>query len=178
MKKYLYLVVALIAVAIGFFVQSSISKESQEQELNVITSLNSVNLIPVDLISSKETKLNLNKEYTLINFWATWCPPCIKELPLLNEVAQSCEDQIIGFAFDDLTASQEFNDRLNLNFNNLVFGLQGVQLSEQLGNKSGAMPYTILVSRQGDVIKQKIGPFANIDEILGFMTINNASICV
>lgn len=107
----------------------------------------------------------------LINFWATWCPPCRREIPLFSEVAgmEGLPYRIIGVAVDDPGPVLAFLRENELGFATFIAGLaDGVQLVERLGNAQMAMPYTVLVDRQGKVIRAKLGPFANVAEIVAF----------
>lgn len=96
----------------------------------------------------------------LLNFWATWCPPCIEELPLLNAfytTHQALGWQVLGLAVDQPQPVQGFLQRLPLGFPVGVAGLAGAQLSRSLGNPTGGLPYTVVFGPQGGVLHRKIG---------------------
>ncbi len=96
----------------------------------------------------------------LLNFWATWCPPCIEELPLLNAfytTHQARGWQVLGLAVDQPQPVQGFLQRLPLGFPIGVAGLAGAQLSRSLGNPTGGLPYTVVFGPQGGVLHRKIG---------------------
>ena len=96
----------------------------------------------------------------LVNFWATWCPPCVEELPLLNRFfkAQSTRGwQVVGLAVDQPQAVQAFLKKLPLDFPVGMAGLAGAALSRSLGNLNGGLPYTVVMDRQGVVRHQKVG---------------------
>jgi thiol-disulfide isomerase/thioredoxin len=96
----------------------------------------------------------------LVNFWATWCPPCIEELPLLNAFhrEQSARGwQLLGLAVDRVEAVQAFLKKLPLAFPVAMTGFAGTDLSRSLGNPSGGLPFTVVFGPEGRVIHRKIG---------------------
>lgn len=96
----------------------------------------------------------------LLNFWATWCPPCVEELPMLNQFyeAQRAKGwQVVGLAVDQDAAVQRFLQRTPLNFPVGIAGMSGTQLTRDLGNSAGGLPFTVVFGRQGDVQHRKMG---------------------
>jgi len=96
----------------------------------------------------------------LINFWATWCPPCVEELPLLNaffEENKSKGWQVVGIAVDKLEPVQTFLKRQPLAFPVALAGMDGLALSKDLGNQVGGLPFTVLVGADGNILNRKIG---------------------
>jgi thiol-disulfide isomerase/thioredoxin len=96
----------------------------------------------------------------LINFWATWCPPCVEELPLLNAFHQQHTAQgwqVLGLAVDQPSAVRRFMEKLPLVFPVGMAGLAGTELSRTLGNATGALPFTVVMGRDGLVRHRKLG---------------------
>jgi thiol-disulfide isomerase/thioredoxin len=96
----------------------------------------------------------------LLNFWATWCPPCVEELPMLNAFYQERQSQgwsVLGLAVDQPSAVRQFLQRIPLAFPVAMAGLGGTELSKRLGNASGGLPYTVVFNAQGEVAHRKIG---------------------
>lgn len=102
----------------------------------------------------------------MINFWATWCPPCVEELPLLNaffEENKSNGWQVVGIAVDKLVPVQTFLTRQPLAFPVVLAGMDGLALSKSLGNLAGGLPFTVLVGADGRVLGRKIGKLSERD---------------
>jgi thiol-disulfide isomerase/thioredoxin len=96
----------------------------------------------------------------LVNFWATWCPPCVEELPLLDSFHQQQKDkgwQMLGIAVDQPSAVRQWLQRSPLSFPVLLAGLQGTEMSKSLGNRMGGLPFSLLFSAKGDVLERKLG---------------------
>jgi thiol-disulfide isomerase/thioredoxin len=105
----------------------------------------------------------------LINFWATWCPPCVKELPEIDRFAASQAQRlrVVGLAIDSLGPVQEFLRRQSVSFPIGLAGFDGTDLSRSLGNTAGGLPFTVLLDAQGTVVQRKIGQ-THYDELQGW----------
>ena len=96
----------------------------------------------------------------LLNFWATWCPPCVEELPLLDRFfAENSGNgwQVLGLAIDQAAPVNSFLQRLPLRFPVALAGFAGIELSKSLGNLSGGLPFTVVLGSAGAVVHRKIG---------------------
>lgn len=96
----------------------------------------------------------------LLNFWATWCPPCVKEMPLLDAFYQTHRArgwQVVGLAVDSPTPVRAFLERVPVSFPIGLAGMEGSELSRALGNPNGALPFTVVLNIKGDVVVQKLG---------------------
>jgi peroxiredoxin len=96
----------------------------------------------------------------LVNFWATWCPPCVEELPMLNAFygqQRSQGWQVLGLAVDQPSAVRTFLQRLPLDFPVVMAGLGGTDLAKSLGNSTGGLPFTVVVDAKGVIAHRKLG---------------------
>ena len=96
----------------------------------------------------------------LINFWATWCPPCVEELPLLDSFYRENVVngwQVIGLAIDQPSAVRSFLQKMPLGFPVGLAGLGGTELGKSLGNLAGGLPFTVVLGSQGSVLHRKMG---------------------
>lgn len=102
----------------------------------------------------------------LVNFWATWCPPCVEELPLLNAFQRQHAAQgwqVLGLAVDQVASVRRFLQKLPLEFPVGMAGLGGAELSRTLGNTGGGLPFSVLWDRDGNVLERKVGQLSEGD---------------
>jgi len=100
----------------------------------------------------------------LINVWASWCGPCIEEMPELDRYARTqgaAGVQVIGLALDAPENIREFLGRVPVTYPILVDTPGPADASVWLGNQKGVLPYSVLVDANGKILKQKVGPFAS-----------------
>jgi thiol-disulfide isomerase/thioredoxin len=98
----------------------------------------------------------------LINFWASWCAPCVKEMPELQRFSAGQGPngvQVVGIALDDPAAVRAFLQRVAVSYPILLDAPGPADASVRLGNPKGVLPYSVLVSADGRLLKQRIGPF-------------------
>lgn len=96
----------------------------------------------------------------LLNFWATWCPPCVEELPLLDGFyKQNASNgwQVLGLAIDQPSAVRNFLTKMPLSFAIGLAGLEGTDLVKSMGNLSGALPFTVVFGQSGQLLHRKMG---------------------
>lgn len=97
--------------------------------------------------------------FTLINFWATWCQPCVEEMPRLNQWnAKSANGiQIVGIAADSRANVEKFRVQHRISFPLLVDEARALEFSKRLGNRTGLLPYSALLDPKGEVAATFIG---------------------
>jgi thiol-disulfide isomerase/thioredoxin len=96
----------------------------------------------------------------LVNFWATWCPPCIEELPLIDAfftANKSKSFQVIGLAVDQPSQVRRFLNQRPLQFPNGLAGLAGTELGVSLGNAESVLPFSVLFDAKGRLLAKKTG---------------------
>lgn len=104
-------------------------------------------------------RLTQGKRPLLVNFWATWCPPCIKEMPELDAFASGHPAwQVLGVAVDGDEAVRGFLARQPVGFGiALADPMAAMQTMRDLGNAPGGLPFTVLLDEQGAVLRRELG---------------------
>ncbi|MGH8441640.1 MAG: TlpA family protein disulfide reductase [Nevskiaceae bacterium] len=101
-----------------------------------------------------------NGKLLLLNFWATWCPPCLKEIPLLVE-AQSRHGprglQVVGIAMDEVEPVRRFAERLRMNYPLMAGQAEIARAMDALGDPLGAFPFSVLIAPDGRILDRSSG---------------------
>ena len=96
----------------------------------------------------------------LVNFWATWCGPCVQEMPELSALADAEAGKrynVVGVGIDSPSAMSEFAAKHNIKYPLYVGGMGGTELSRAFGNANGGLPFTVLIGADGQVRKTYLG---------------------
>lgn len=96
----------------------------------------------------------------VVNFWATWCAPCIEEMPELSALHAELAPRglgMVGIGLDSADKIAEFARKLPVGYPLVVAGPAGVELARQLGNPAGMLPFTVVVDRRGQVAARLLG---------------------
>lgn len=96
----------------------------------------------------------------LVNFWATWCAPCVREMPQIDRFYRDFKAngwQVVGLAIDGPTPVREFLARLPVSFPIGLAGLEGSALTARLGNDRGGLPFSVAFDAAGRVRQRKLG---------------------
>ena len=129
-------ILCILAIAAGFFSQNILFKPLNEGGL------------------SKLTQSHLGK-ITLLNFWATWCPPCREEIPDFIRLHKEFKDRdfsVIGLAIDQPDKVNAFELETGINYPSLIVEKEGYALMEEYGSAYGALPYTVILDRRGNIV--------------------------
>jgi thiol-disulfide isomerase/thioredoxin len=102
----------------------------------------------------------------LLNFWATWCPPCVEEMPMIDAFFRQNGSngwQVVGLAIDQPSAVRKFLQRTPVTYPTGLAGLQGTELVKNLGNTGGGLPFTLVLNASGSVAARKMGKLETTD---------------
>lgn len=94
----------------------------------------------------------------VVNFWATWCPPCVKEIPDLNRLAaKHGQAKFLGVAVDTADNVRKFVVDIPIDYASVIAGHQGIELVRALGNTAGGLPFTVLFRPDGTIFEVVMG---------------------
>ena len=160
--KSFFIFIGLIIISSVLFLQF---KEPEDQ--TIVMSEFSLENINGEMISIEEFK----GKKTLINFWATWCRPCRKEMPMLNGVYLSenpAEFSVVGIAIDKPEKVVQFVAELGIDFPIMIGQSNAYDIMKELGNEALTLPYTILIDDTNEVIWSKNTELkhSDMDEVL------------
>ncbi len=111
-----------------------------------------------------EGKIHANSEWdgkvVIVNFWATWCPPCLKEIPMFIKLQEKYGErgvQFVGIAMDNRYAVRNAVDKMGINYPVLLGDEKAINLAVSFGDHVSALPFTAIVDTQGDIVLQEVG---------------------
>ncbi|MGB1800368.1 MAG: TlpA family protein disulfide reductase [Gammaproteobacteria bacterium] len=102
----------------------------------------------------------------VLNFWATWCAPCREEIPAFVELQDQYRSdglQFVGIALQEAEEVRDFLQEFNVNYPSLVGSADAMKIAKQLGNDIGALPYTVVIDRNGIISFTHRGPLLKSD---------------
>ena len=96
----------------------------------------------------------------VVNFWASWCPPCVEEMPTLDALQKEFLQQnvvFVGIGIDSPSNIRQFLEMTPVSYPILIGGIEGSAISKQMGNAQGALPYTVIINAKGKSTFSKLG---------------------
>lgn len=120
-------------------------------------------LFSANLVDAKGIKQNLSQyqgKIIVLNFWATWCPPCREEMPELSQLHLAYQNKnvvVLGVAIDDLNLVKDFLHSAPVSYPIFVAENGHMDLSNQLGNDKDVLPYTAIINTDGNMVKTYFG---------------------
>ncbi len=113
-----------------------------------------------DLAGKHHNISEWKEKIRILNFWASWCPPCLKEIPEFIKIQDEFAEQgiqFIGIAVEDKHSVAEYIKSNPVNYPILIAGDAGIALSRQLGNAVNTVPFTLIVNRNNQIIYRQAG---------------------
>ncbi|NNJ98488.1 MAG: TlpA family protein disulfide reductase [Gammaproteobacteria bacterium] len=158
MKKILIFIVAMaVAGAAGFGLQRYLSTNNQAiapQADSAIIGSQRTEFAMMDIDGNTRNIKDWDGQIILLNFWATWCPPCLKEIPDFIEVQEHFNNrgfQIVGIAVDDEDDVREFAADKAMNYPVMAGETEAIELSKKYGNSIGGLPYSAIIDKNGKI---------------------------
>ncbi len=114
----------------------------------------------LDLAAQPQSLSQWKNRVLMVNFWATWCIPCRTEIPALIKIQSlySAKNvQIVGIALDNPDQVKAFAKSLSINYPVVIGGLESIDLTRAIGNRNGALPFTLILSPGGTVMRSHLG---------------------
>ncbi len=153
----LMVIAAGLALATGFWLNSASNRGNTHDSGNVAQLMAAS--FP-DMESNSQALAQWRGKVLIVNFWATWCEPCLKEIPEFIRMQQKFGDQglqIVGIAVDNAANVREFAAKYRMNYPVLIGELDAIELAKVAGNKHGGLPFTVVVDRTGQLIATELG---------------------
>ena len=123
-------------------------------------------------LQGKAAKLPGTGRYRIINYWATWCGPCLMEMPLLDKFAQLQDAKgvlLLGIALDEAADVRKYLKENPLKYPQFLETVGKNDSSTQLGNNAGIIPFSVLIGPDGQLLKLKRGEFVDLEELHAFV---------
>ncbi len=186
MKQWQLLIVivvlALLSAAAGYQLHQFLKADNNKQAIVVKNPIAVEDVIDTKVedfsLSDVDGELRHLSEWQgkvlVINFWATWCAPCREEIPDFIELQlQYSGDglQFIGIALQQAEEVRDFLVEFNVNYPTLVGSNDVIKVSKKLGNDIGALPYTVIIDRDGKIIFTRRGPLLKSEAELVIRTL-------
>ncbi len=167
LKNFVIIIIALIALGTGILTHR-ITAQPQDQNKQT-TGLPDITL--PDLEGNQRSLSEWQGKVIVLNFWATWCSPCRKEIPEFIELQKQFGDkglQFIGIAVEELEPAKEYSNHAGINYPILIGQPTAINFSVPLGNMISTVPFTVIFDRQGNVVHKQLGEISkkNIQEII------------
>jgi len=162
----LMLAVAVLAGAGGYFVAMKFSPglAGQPEDLSLqardLVGQQRPDFSHVDAMGKAVNAADYDGEVLLLNFWASWCAPCVEEMPMLSRVQQAHASEglrVLGIALDDPARAADFAASMALSYPILLGGADVVVTGRRYGNHTGMLPFSVLIDRKGVIRWTQLG---------------------
>jgi thiol-disulfide isomerase/thioredoxin len=154
-RRNLLMGAAVAAVAAAAGAGLALYRASSERESAALR-----NARFLDLQGNERSLTELQGQFLLVNFWATWCAPCLEEIPMLSELRRLHAGrgfEIVGIAIDQSDKVREMAAKLSIRYPVFLADVRGLQLLRELGNSSGGLPYSVLLDPNLQPSARKLG---------------------
>jgi len=154
-KQFIAFILIFLILLSALFARHQAQKKGQAQQ-----PLPLIEFSLPDLSGNSHSITDWQDKILIINFWATWCPPCLKEIPEFIELQTEYAEQniqFIGIAIDKPDLVDDYLSFIDINYPILIAETEGGKLSQKLGNSVNAIPFTVIVNQQNQIIFRQPG---------------------
>lgn len=160
MQSYgrLLIIVALSILSGWFLFHKTIAPNKTDVAVAINNPLAKASFI--DINGQQQSFKQWQGKVIVLNFWATWCPPCREEMPELSAMQDQYKNQnmlIVGLSTDDLDKTKTFIKTAPVSYPILAGDMEAMNLAETLGNDRGILPYTVIIDANGTLVKSFFG---------------------
>jgi thiol-disulfide isomerase/thioredoxin len=168
MKKLLILLVAVVAAGAGFLAARYWGgpHEAAPEQAATPEPESMVAFELPDLDGKTHNILEWHGKVVVLNFWATWCPPCREEIPMFIELQQQYGSQglqFIGVAIDQADAVRDYRDSMLIDYPILLGEREALGIMTQYGNRAGVLPYSVVIDRSGRIRETRPGAYTRAE---------------
>lgn len=110
-----------------------------------------------DLDGNERSIAEWDGQVVVLNFWGSWCPPCVNEMPMFMELQEQYGEQglqFVGVAIDRKEEARQFYEELSVNYPSLIGVHEANEIGAQYGNEMGTLPYTVVIGRDGSIVQR------------------------
>ncbi|AOF81492.1 ahpC/TSA family protein [Methyloversatilis sp. RAC08] len=161
LRRTLIAAVVLAAGAAG--VWSALSRQPKLDAAATTIGANRLEVLQLADASGTEMPFSAWRgKLLVVNFWATWCPPCREEMPGFSRIAGRLRDrgvQFVGISIDSADNVRQYLQEEAIDYPLLIGGSDAIQISAELGNSAQGMPFTVIFAPDGSVVERKLGTY-------------------
>ncbi|MDH4275378.1 MAG: TlpA family protein disulfide reductase [Gammaproteobacteria bacterium] len=170
--KFIAVSFIVAGFALGGYMYTRAQQGADAKPLPITASPPRPDFVLPDLSGVRHHASEWDGKVLLINFWATWCPPCLREIPAFVELQKDYGArglQIVGIALDNTDAVRKFVATHDMGYPVLVGDGAANEASLKFGDLEGALPYTAIVDRKGNIIYTHAGEISRerVEKVIG-----------
>ena len=152
----IFIIAMVVAGAAGYGLQQMISSDTPmpRQQKSDVIGTKRPEFAMMDIHGQLRNIKDFDGQVVLLNFWATWCPPCLKEIPDFIEVQEEFADkgfQIVGVAVENEEDVKHFAEEMGMNYPVMAGEMEAIELARRYGNSMGALPFSAIIDKSGTI---------------------------